>query len=507
MLFLAVAAQAAPIRCLTPHYLALRDAPYAPVNFRPADSGFVDSAIYPLRLHYRDPSEVDRVTNVLMPMAEDVWAVEIDQMGWPTPPTDNLVGGSDAYDIYFTEDETYRGAYTFGFGPDVIPNDNWYSNATYIAVDDRISDGEMEAFIAHEFNHALQWTIDGKERTLFVWEATAEAIADIVYDDIDYSYEVRSFQALPFMSLLHDSYNPDIYPYGYDGYFYEYGGLLFTTYLEEKYGTKDGTVLLKLWDDLAQPVSTDEPDFLDAIALVDPSVPSVAAVYADFAVWRMFTSTDDDGAHYEEAGLLGDYALVNAEATLALDEVDGWSGSPAIPPYDIGATYYRIDLGAGSEQAVHAVVTGDPGTQWGIAWAVWMTAGGPATTGSTWVADGQPLSADIPLSGGARAAIGVLNTGPAGLDPNDADPRQRSFTLDLSLVDAADPPGDTGTPPVDTDDPPADTDPPDDTDLPPADSDVGGEKGGCGCDTRGSMPLAALALLAVPAIRRRRIAR
>ena len=506
LLLLALAAppaEAAPIRCFTPDYLALRDDAGAAKMFRPTAVGFVDSAIYPIRIHYSDAADLARATDSWLPLAENAWAVEVEQMGWPAPPADDGAGGSDAYDYYFTEKGTSMGAYTFGFGPDVIPDDNWYSNATFIAVDRRIDDVEVDGFIAHEFVHALQWTVDGREKTVFAWESTAEAITDMVHDDTDYGYELYSFQMLPFMSLVHDSYNPLIYPYGYTGYYYEYGGMMFTTYIEEKYGTKDGKLLVKLWDDLAQPGTKDEPDFLDAIALVDPSVPTVADVYTDFAVWRMFAASDDDGAHYEEGAAFPDYAIPYAEASITLDELDGFTATPVAAPYDLGTSYYRVDLGVGSDRTLHVDVAGEPGVEWGIAWAVWPTAGGAATTGSTWVADGAPLAVDIDLTGGDRLEIGVVNNGPAGFDPDDGAVR-RAFTLTLTLA-PLDEPADTDEPPVDDTDVP-DTDVPvaDPEPEPPASDDD--EKGGCGCASGGPLQVswAALALAVVAGRRRRR---
>ena len=37
-------------------------------------------------------------------------------------------------------------------------------------------------FVSHEFNHALQYTIDASELPLVMWEGTAETIADICYE-------------------------------------------------------------------------------------------------------------------------------------------------------------------------------------------------------------------------------------------------------------------------------------------------------------------------------------
>ena len=60
---------------------------------RPEEAGYVDSATYPIRIHYRKSADAERAETVVLPIAEDVWTAEIEEMGWPTPPTD--YGGTD----------------------------------------------------------------------------------------------------------------------------------------------------------------------------------------------------------------------------------------------------------------------------------------------------------------------------------------------------------------------------------------------------------------------------
>jgi hypothetical protein len=128
-------------RCHTPEHLLLRDvnavAPPSPDPYRPEDVGYVDSTTYPLRIHYRRSEDADRAATVVLPVAETCWRIEIDQMGWPTPPADSGLGGDDKYDMYLTNEQTYGGAYTYGTGHDTNPDDNWYSLSSYIALDDR----------------------------------------------------------------------------------------------------------------------------------------------------------------------------------------------------------------------------------------------------------------------------------------------------------------------------------------------------------------------------------
>jgi hypothetical protein len=204
---------------------------------------------------------------------------------------------------------------------------------------------------------------------------------------------------------------------------------------------------------------------------VDPASPSAAAVYTEFAVWRMFVGSDDDGAHYADGGAWPESAIPPAEAEIPLADVDGFSASPAFAPYDLGTTYYTVDLGEGTDQTLHVDLSGEPGAQWGLAWAVWRD-GEPASTGTALVGDGEPLAADIPLAGGTRVKLGVVNGGPVDLAADLHVPR-RSFVLDLSLDGATT----TTTTGGETDSDPTVTTPPDDQEPLAAPE----ERGGCGC--------------------------
>lgn len=495
-------------RCQTPAALAAFHRGQALFAGRPDDVGFVDSAVYPIRVHYRQVDDAERAANLVLPAVETSWQVEIDQMGWPAPPPDAGVGGDDRYDVYMTNDGTFGGAYTFGFGSDVTPDDDWYSVPSYIALDDRfITDADMLIFVSHEFNHALQYTIDAWEIVLFPWESTAEAMSDLVDDAADsYDYEVWDFNALPFASILFDGYMQEITDYDNFSY-YEYGGIVFGDFLEERYGTKDGTTLLKLWDDLAQPERTQEPDFLDALALVDPSAPSAAGLYTEFATWRMFSGPRDDGAHFEEATLWGTKGAVRVDQTLALADVDGAQLVPLVLPYELGTSYFEIvvdDGTGGTEDTLHAEVTGDAEVQWGLVWAVWPTAGGPAATGSVLAAPGALAAVDVPLAGGATAMIGVVNGGRVDLEGEENDVHRHAFTLALDRVEAN---GTTPPPPTTTGGTPPTTPPgTDPTDGDPATPGTGDEEapGGCGCASRSGRGLLTVGFLAGLAARRGR---
>ena len=87
LLLLPPSAVAAQVHCSTPDFLALRGtAMSSNRNYRPSDAGFVDSDIYPLRIHYSTPGDDVRVRNVILPAAEDAFHQTVEVQGWPVPP-------------------------------------------------------------------------------------------------------------------------------------------------------------------------------------------------------------------------------------------------------------------------------------------------------------------------------------------------------------------------------------------------------------------------------------
>lgn len=411
-----------------------------PDPYRPAEAGYVDSATLPIRVHYRREQDAERAETVLLPIAEEVWRTEVETMGWPAPPADFGLGGDDRYDYYLTNEETYGGAWTWGTGDDVDGTDAWFSQSSFIALDDRwITDEDMPDFVSHEFNHALQYTIDGAERTLFVWESTAEAMEDLVYDDTNlYMIDIGDFQSLPWISVLFDSYSAEVKAYN-DYSYYEYGGSIFGLYVEQHFGSNDGTTLLRMWEDLAQGGRGPEPDFVDAMGELAGDRAAFADTYREFAVWRMFAGAHDDGAHFEEGALWPPEAEVTLSGTYDVADLDGFSLTPTDAPYHLGANYFGVTNTGGESRSLRLSLTGDGATRWSVVGVAWPTTGGPAT-----IVQGA-ATADLPLAGADRYMVAVVNEGPADLDPETSEVDRAEYTLSFAVVDPdTDPPDDSG---------------------------------------------------------------
>ena len=382
---------------------------------RPTSVGYVDSELYPIRVHYRREGDMARAINIILPSAEKAWRVEVEEMGWPSPATDGTLGGDDRFDYYLTNEETYGGAWTWGPASDVVADDGWFSIAAFVALDDtQIANADMDDFVSHEFNHALQYTIDGVEATFFVWESTAEAMEELVVPDTDlYFMDIPYFQKLPFASILFSGYDDEIT--AYDRYsLYEYGGSIVGLYLEEAYGQRDGTTLLQLWLNLAQGTRASEPDYIDALGMVAADT-SYEDIYLGLAEWRMFAHTDDDGAHYQEGGAWGSNSMVATEGSLALSAVSGTSVSPEDAPYDLGTSYWAIDVDDAEGGSLKLKVEGADGLQWGLVAAAWQE-GAPATVLRQRAGVGEPVEATLDLTGATRVMVGVANLGAPDLN-------------------------------------------------------------------------------------------
>jgi hypothetical protein len=145
------------------------------------------------RIHYTESGE-DAVDldflNAIGKAFDDAYHVEIEQMGWPAPPSDDTMGGSDLYDVYVqnlinTEDDVLGYASSQNFVTD-NPNteeDEQYAATSYIAIDNDFDDLEfgddqtdislMRATAFHEYHHAIQFGFDGAELHHWFAEATS----------------------------------------------------------------------------------------------------------------------------------------------------------------------------------------------------------------------------------------------------------------------------------------------------------------------------------------------
>ncbi|MGH2801065.1 MAG: MXAN_6640 family putative metalloprotease, partial [Thermoleophilaceae bacterium] len=213
------------------------------------------------------PDHVDKTLAVF----QEVWAHEIDTLGYREPLDDGVKGGDGRFDVYLDD----LGPGLFGYcAPDsdyVDDPDHAFDFAfpIYCVVDnDYIASQfplppEPDAFLkvtaAHEFFHAVQGAYDFGE-DWWLMEGTATNMEETVYPTIDDNV------------FFLDNYSPltrprsplDRWGAG-DGS--EYGSWIFWRYLEEKIYGGDPSVIMRVWGRAAWAFGPDEHS-LQAVARV-----------------------------------------------------------------------------------------------------------------------------------------------------------------------------------------------------------------------------------------------
>ncbi|MCK6531307.1 hypothetical protein L6R50_28330, partial [Myxococcota bacterium] len=174
----------------------------------------------------------------------------------------------------------------------------------------------------------------------------------------------------------------------------------------------------------------------------------------------------DDGAHFDEGALWEEDAKAGIAADVALSSFPLADLQPSDAPYDLGSTYWEVDLGGGADGSLEASAVGEAGADWGVVAVAWPPSG-PATVVRGRGPGGAAVDVSLPLQGASRVVLGVADLGPVDMDAEASVPR-RSFTLALAY-EPPDPGGDDDSADDDTS-PPAD----DDT-APPADDDAAGD--------------------------------
>lgn len=299
------------------------------------------------RIHYAAATTSLVQAEAAAAFVTESWTVQVEQMGWRTPPEDGGAGGSNPdveLDIYL--DPAQNGGVTV---PDGVGPETWDDAASFIVLEPGVP--SIQTFIAHELNHSLQYAYDVYDGDL-IYEATAVWMEDQVFDSVDdYAFYVGDFQAQPHRTLSFATT---------DGY-YMYGAAVFVHYLAGFGG--DGHLIEPIWEGLKQSGGTNTVDFYDSIEAATASLgfADMEAVYADFAGIRFLTGTHNDGSMDE--GLNGDSVAVLATMDLASLE----NGTSASPPMGLGANYLVVTTAdAEPDDTVTLTVHGDDEGPWAI---------------------------------------------------------------------------------------------------------------------------------------------
>ena len=232
------------------------------------------------------PDYIDLTLTIL----DSTWVLEIEQLGYNPPPSDNDLGGGDEYDVYVIELGVGRSYYGFTY-PGTF-NATTYS---YLEIDNNYTDlgykqtrglDALRVTIAHEFHHAIQFGYYAKFDGSWWQESTSTWMEEVAYPHIDdYLQYLTYFLSEPQRALNFGSY----------GSLHTYGSAIFSLFLDQRY---DRELNRLIWEELGQRESVHLDHFDRVIRQVEPG--GLGVVIGEFAVWNYFTNNRHRGEYYAE---------------------------------------------------------------------------------------------------------------------------------------------------------------------------------------------------------------
>ncbi len=227
------------------------------------------------------PDYIDRTLSIL----DSTWVLEIEQLGYHPPPSDNGLGGGDEYDVHVVELGVGRSFYGFAY-----PGTSGVTTYSHLEIDNDFTDpgykqtrglDALRVTIAHEFHHALQFgyyaTFDGS------WwqESTSTWMEEVAYPHIDdYLQYLTYFLSEPQRALNSGKY----------GTLHTYGSAIFSHFLDQRYSRELNRLI---WEEVGRRKSVNLDHFDRVIRQVEPG--GLGVVVGEFAVWNYFT-----GIHYRD---------------------------------------------------------------------------------------------------------------------------------------------------------------------------------------------------------------
>jgi hypothetical protein len=247
-------------------------------------------------------------------MMDYIYSVEVVEMGYKTPPTDNLKGGSDQYDIYFV-DLSKAGRYGETFPDGNVSGGIFPRSISFIRVDNNFSAKDMyngrpaystfgydalKVTLAHEYHHAIQYGYGSSTGSFH--EMMSSWMEMRVYPEVtDYLVYIKNFFT-----------KNDKYFFGQSDpmYGYSYCGVL--EYFRRQYGD---VFIRHVWELVADGVEPNnsskglEPYRALDSALVERGS-SLQQAWCDFLPWVYYTgSRSIPGKYFIQAAQLPEFSV------------------------------------------------------------------------------------------------------------------------------------------------------------------------------------------------------
>ena len=321
------------LRCGTPYLLQAMDASTEHqrlklVQRRPSTQHQLLTPSGHFRVHYdtegRDaidltdddangiPDYIDLAVTVL----DSIWVLEVEQLGYNPPPSDNGLGGGEEYDAYVVELGVGRIRNFYGL---TYPGTLGAVTHSYLEIDNNFTDSSyvktrgldaLRVTIAHEFHHAIQFGYYAHGAGNWWQESTSTWMEEVAYPHIDdYLQYLTYFLGEPQRALNS----------GLDGSNHTYGSAIFSHFLDQRYGRELEPLIREelkqhppdlialrarshlnrlIWEELKERGSVNLDHFDRVLRQVEPG--GLGVVAGEFAVWNYFTGTRHRDQYYAE---------------------------------------------------------------------------------------------------------------------------------------------------------------------------------------------------------------
>ena len=236
-----------------------------------------------------DANNIPDYIDLTMAVLDSIWVLEIEQLGYNPPPSDNGLGGGDEYDAYVVE---LNGSY-YGFAyPQTAGATTTHS---YLEIDNDFTDpgykqtrglDALRVTIAHEFHHAIQFGYYAKFDGSWWQESTSTWMEEVAYPHIDDYLQYLTY----FLSEPQRAFNSGVYRS-----LHTYGSAIFSYFLDQRYGR---ALNRQIWEEVGRRESVHLDHFDRVLRQVEPGGLGVAV--GEFAVWNYFTNNRHRDQFYAE---------------------------------------------------------------------------------------------------------------------------------------------------------------------------------------------------------------
>lgn len=236
-----------------------------------------------------DANNIPDYIDLTMTVLDSIWVLEIEQLGYNPPPSDNGLGGGDEYDAYVVE---LNGSY---YGLTYPQTAGEITTHSYLEIDNNFTDpgykqtrglDALRVTIAHEFHHAIQFGYYAKFDGSWWQESTATWMEEVAYPHIDDYLQYLTY----FLSEPHRALNSGFYRS-----LHTYGSAIFSYFLDQRYGR---ALNRQIWEEIGERKSVHLNHFDRVLRQVEPGGLGVAV--GEFAVWNYFTNNRHRDQFYAE---------------------------------------------------------------------------------------------------------------------------------------------------------------------------------------------------------------